>query len=75
MSTRKPRAGGSTAARAYGLARYRDPNDPEFLAARSEAVYAISRDKIAAIVDAAPALTDAQRAQLAALILTPRTDK
>ncbi len=60
----------SASGRAAALARFREASDPERQAAESELAAVKIARYVEQIVDSAPPLTDAQRAQLAALILS-----
>lgn len=55
-------------ARIAALSRSRQPDDPELLAARAELKAARFAEHVEQVVDAAPALTAAQRAELVALL-------
>ena len=63
----------STSGRAAALAKYRSPDDPERQAVEAELATVKIARYVERIVDAAPPLTDSQRAELAALIL--RSDR
>ncbi|MBB1493513.1 hypothetical protein J4N02_04735 [Propioniciclava sp. MC1595] len=54
--------------RIAALTRSRTPDDPELLAARRDLKAARLAEHITEVVDAAPPLTEAQRAALAALL-------
>lgn len=58
----------SERARVASLTRSRTPDDPDLLAARHNLRVARLADHIAKVVDTAPPLTEAQRADLAALL-------
>lgn len=55
-------------ARIASLSRSRTPDDPELIGARQAHAAAMLAEHIRRVVDAAPPLTDAQRADLAALL-------
>lgn len=55
-------------ARIASLSRSRTPDDPELEGARRDHAAARLADHIRSVVDAAPPFTEAQRAELAALL-------
>jgi hypothetical protein len=61
----------SQRSRANALAQHRGPNDPEAIAAKQEVSATMLRQHIEKIVGRAPALTAAQRVELARILLAP----
>lgn len=70
MSTRSPRIAAAEGGRYARSVATKGATHPDTVAARQAFEYARARELVLAVVDKSPALDDAQRAQLAALILT-----